>query len=351
MSGSPGAPGVSTRPAPEPPSSLHFAATADGWQLGLRRYHGGDALLPVVLCPGYGCSGIFLDFDDRHSLARHLARRGFDAWVLDLRGRGESHPANGAARMTWTFDDFVRHDLPAAIAAVRAATSRSQVAWIGHSMGGSVLYAFVGTTPLGRESIAAAVTIGSPVLFPATAWRLLRRLGVLLLRLPFPATLPQREMVSLLWTAFGMTGLVRVGMNPRNVDVRFAGRALRRSLHNVSMAKLRQLATWSAEQVFCSADGTVDYRAALRNFEMPLLAIAGSGDRLASPETVHIAIDETASADKRFLELGSRRGHSADYGHVDLILGRQAPDEVFPQVADWLEERIAPVESVRRGRR
>lgn len=323
------------------PSTVAFAATADGWEVALRRYHGGDRWLPIILCPGYGCSSLFLDYDDRFSLARYLARRHFDAWVLDLRGRGESRPIPSAAarRWSWTFDDFVRHDLPAAIEAVRAHTRREKVAWIGHSMGGSALYAFVGTTPIGRETIAAAVTIASPVLFPRTAWRLAQRVGPMLLNLPFLQTVPQRVLVGMLWETIGRTGIIRLGMNPLNIDRRLAGRALRRSLHNVSAAKLRQLATWSTRQVFCSADSTVDYRAELRHFAAPILVAAGADDHLASPESVHLAIEEISSADKTWVEFGEASGHSADYGHVDLILGRRAPEEVFPRVGDWLAER------------
>ncbi len=296
----------------------------------------------MILCPGYGCSGVFLDFDDRHSLARYLARRGMDAWVLDLRGRGESRPVARPEnqRSHWTFDDLVRYDVPAAIETVRSRTGRSQVAWIGHSLGGLAVYAFVGTTPIGREAVAAVVTLASPVLFPASAWRLFRRLGITLLSLPLPGTVPQREVVSFLWKAFELTGLIRVGMNPSNLDPHLAGRALRRSLHNVSLAKLRQLATWSSEQVFCSADRAVDYREGLRRFEVPILVAAGSDDHLAGLENVHLAMEEIASTDKTFVEFGEAQGHRANYGHVDLILGRHAPEEVFSRIATWLEQRL-----------
>ncbi|MGH7858496.1 MAG: alpha/beta fold hydrolase, partial [Candidatus Binatia bacterium] len=230
----------------------------------------------------------------------------------------------------------------AAIERVRSETRRQRVLWIGHSMGGVALYAFVGTTPIGREAVAAAVTVASPILFPATAWRLFRRLGQLLIRLPFAQTVPQREMVAFFWNAMGLTGLLRLGMNPQNIDRHLAGRALRKALHNVSLAKLRQLATWSAEQVFCSVDQAIDYRAGLSRFTIPVLIAAGRDDRLASPASVHIAVEEIASSDKTFVEFGEESGHSADYGHIDLILGRHAHEEVFPRIGDWLEERSTP---------
>jgi pimeloyl-ACP methyl ester carboxylesterase len=326
----------SARPSP---ASIHHARTVDGWEIALHRHRGEGDKLPVILCPGYGCSAFFLDYDDRYSLARFLARCGHDVWVLDLRGRGASRTVAPAdpRRWTWTFDDFVRYDVPAAIALVRAETGRRRVGWVGHSMGGSALYAFAGSSPLGREAVAAVVTIASPVLFPPTAWKPIERIGRWLLHLPLPRTVPQRELVSLLWDAIGLTGWIRVGMNPHNIDRRLAGRALRRSLHNVSLAKLRQLAVWSADQVFRSADGSVDYRSALRHFDLPLLILAGTDDRLASPASVRLALNEVSSSDKTYVEVGERSGFSADYGHIDLVLGRHAPDEVFPRIGSWLD--------------
>ena len=323
---------------------MHSARTADGWQLGLRRYRPPGEAFPVVLCPGYGCSGLFLDYDERHSLARHLAGRGFDVWVVDLRGRGASRalPEARARRWSWTFDDFVRYDLPAVVTTVRETAGRKQMAWVGHSMGGAAFYAFAGTSALGRESIAAAVTVASPVLLPTAAGRWFQRLGRFLLHLPFvPSTVPQRRLIPGLWSAVGVAGLLRIGMNPANLDLRVARRAIGRSIHDVSLAKLRQLATWSAEQVFRSVDGSIDYRAGLSRIATPLLAVAGADDRMAAPWSVHLAVEEVDSEDRTYLELGEASGCEADYGHVDLILGHRAPREVFTRIGDWLEARLA----------
>src|SRR5579885_782730 len=113
--------------SPTDADEVHFARTADGWRLALHRHRPrrGGSGLPVILCPGYGCNRHFIDYDERYSLARFLAARGFDAWVLELRGRGLSHPMPGCARpWRWTFDDLARVDGPAAIARVAEATRR-----------------------------------------------------------------------------------------------------------------------------------------------------------------------------------------------------------------------------------
>jgi predicted alpha/beta hydrolase len=320
---------------------IHFASTPDGWRLALHRHRPlvEGAGKPVLLCAGYGCNRHFLDYDERYSLARFLARHGFDAWVVELRGRGLSHPTHTCARPgAWTFDDLATVDVPAAIDYVVAATGR-RVGWIGHSMGGMVLYAALGCRPRVAEQVAAGITIASPVVFPSVSSSLLARIGPLLLGVPFGDTVPQRWALGALWHLVGRSQTIEIGMNPANVDHREVGRALRRSLSDVSRLKLRQLARWAVGGEFTSADGSVDYRAALARIRTPLLLVAGTMDRLATPVAVQRALEYLPPQCASYAEFGRPTGHAVDYGHVDLILGRAAIDEVFPALAGWLGAR------------
>ncbi len=323
---------------------VEFARTADDWDLALHHYAGPRVEAPpVVLCPGYACNRYFLDYDDRYSLARFLARRGFDAWVLELRGHGYSEPARTGRRQGWTFDDVVRFDVPAAVAYVRARSAGRRPVWIGHSMGGMVMYAALGQNPLVQESIAGLVTLASPVGFPAVDSLLMRGLGTLFLALPLPDRLPQRGALVALWSMIGWAapGAMEVGMNPENIDRQAFGRALRRSICNVPRSMVRQLAEWSLSGEFRSCNRSVDYRANLSRITTPLLVIAGAADRLASPAMVRPAHERVGSARKEYREFAVHCGDSADYGHVDLIFGRRAPEEVFPVVSAWIENELS----------
>lgn len=321
---------------------VEFARTADDWDLALHRYSSArDDLPPVILCAGYACNRHFLDFDDRYSLARFLAWRGFDTWVLELRGRGHSESASGSPRSRgWTFDDLVRFDVPAAIAYVRARCARPPV-WIGHSMGGMVIYAALGEDTALAESLAGFVALASPVAFPPIASSMAQWLGQFLLFLPFPAHLPQQNILIALWSLVGRSPrTAQVGMNPSNLDRAAFGRALRQFICNVPRRKLQQLVGWSLTGTFQSADGCVDYRANLSRIVTPALIIGGAADQLASPEVVGLAYDRIGSGHKRYREFRAGEGASADYGHVDLIFGLHAPDEVFPAISTWIETEL-----------
>jgi predicted alpha/beta hydrolase len=320
---------------------VHFPRTRDGWRLALHRYRprSGDSRSPVVLCGGYACNRHFLDYDEEYSLARFLARQGFDAWVLELRGRGMASPASGTtASRSWTFDDLAALDVPAAIDHVADSTGRA-VTWLGHSMGGMLLYAYAGSIAPRAARLKAGITIAAPVVFPQATSALVAQLGQLLLRVPFSDTIHQRPVLALLWGVLGHSSALSIGMNPGNIDRQTVGRALRLALENVPRVKLQQLARWASEGAFCSADGRTDYRATIAGIRMPMLVIAGAADRLATPEAVGRAIEHLSRADTTYVELGRAHGLAADYGHVDVVLGRRAPAEVFPLIARWLEEQ------------
>jgi predicted alpha/beta hydrolase len=329
------------RPAAGAPE-LHFAHTDDGWRLALHRYRqrGAFAALPVILCGGYACNRYFLDYDEDYSLARFLARAGFDAWVLELRGRGLSRAPNVPRPPVWTFDDLVTLDVPAAVGYVAQATSQD-VTWVGHSMGGMVLYAYLGGCAGRAQAVRGGVTIAAPVAVPSPGPALLRRLGTLLLRLPLGDVVRQRRALEVICGLVGILApsLLGIAANPANIDRHTLRRALRRCIGDVPRVKLQQLARWALRGEFSSADGAVDYRAALGRVRTPLLLIAGSRDRLAAPAAVRRTLDYLPPAAAHYLEFGRAHGHSIDYGHVDLILGRAAPAEVFPAVARWLAER------------
>ena len=72
----------------------HAARTADGWNLALYRYRPRGAPRPLPVLCGHGMAGTHLIYDlhSDYSLARYLAGQGFDTWLVDLRGRGDSWP-------------------------------------------------------------------------------------------------------------------------------------------------------------------------------------------------------------------------------------------------------------------
>ncbi len=321
---------------------VHFVATEDGWKLALHRYSPktpGSRAYPVILCHGLGANRYNFDLGPRASLARFLQSEGYDVWILELRGRGHSARPRlftRYRRSLWGFDDYVRKDMPAAIGYVRTITGSAKVHWIGHSMGGFALYAYL--QGQGAHEVASGVAIGSPGFFrPPDAFpsllRVMRILGVFpRLHVEFLSS----GIAPLLGT--GKAPLTRIAVNPDNVDRTILTRAICYLVSDIHKGELNQIRGWMEKGDFATSDGTYSYQANYTCIRNPLLLIAGAADRLANVQSILFVYERVASSMKRLLILGRASGYSNDYGHGDLLIGKACREEVYPLIAQWLEE-------------
>jgi predicted alpha/beta hydrolase len=316
----------------------HRARTADGWNLSLFRYRPAGAGRPLPVLCGHGMAGTHLIFDlhPDYSLARYLAAQGFDTWLVDLRGRGDSWPDGGpAARLQWSFDDFAARDLPAAVAQVRALTGRDEVLWIGMEMSGQALYA---AAVLGTAAhVRGAVTCGSPVTTPpsalvpgVTSAPRARRNG----RVPFRAGARLAGPV----LAYGGARVLESSFRRCNSDPLLVARYFRNGIPDEATALVDQFAQWIRAAVMAAADGSIVYSARLAEVRLPLLLLAAARDLQRPPAAVRAAYEALGSADKTFVQAGVAGGFRVDYGHDDLLAGLAAPAEIFPLIAGWLAE-------------
>ncbi len=320
---------------PWTPDDVYRVPTLDGARIALGRYHPrGERRFatPVILCHGLGANRFDLDFDEKYSLARFLARRGFETWVLELRGRGMA-----GKPLHSTFDDQARDDVGTALRTVLSANAAKDVLWVGHSKGGLVAYAHLGRLP--AAPIRAVVSMGTPLTFDA-------QVGVKhFLRVVAPAL--KLNVIPMRWA----TGLIApMGLPPWPLGPYLANaenmepRVIRQAIANVSSDLLggvaRQFSRWISIGRLDGEDG-FDYRAALKNVRTPVLLMAGIKDMLAPPSTVTPTM-QLLGGPVEYQLLARSEGFSADYGHGDLTLGRNAPSEVFPRVAEFLERHAEP---------
>ncbi len=323
---------------PDASDEIHFVKTDDGARLALYRYRArGETRRnePVFFCHGLGASKHNFDFDDTYSWARSFAKAGYDAWVVDLRGAGMSTPPG---KWDWSFDDYARHDVSACIQHIRSVCQSAKVHWIGHSMGGMLLYAYLGS--IHPEWVRSGVTMGSPV-------RFFERRGVSgLLKtvwlLDYVKIVPIRAFIHMAIPILGWVrnhSATKAQMNPANVDVNFIKRVAYNAVHHLPYSLLKQFSDWAANDCFRSLDKKVDYQAAVSKIDVPVLVMAGAGDRLVVAENVKKAYEMLPENGKnRYMEMGRSSGCREDYGHIDLVFGRNANEEVLPIVLEWVNE-------------
>lgn len=329
-----------------PQTSIHgeisHPVTRDGWPLTLERFapaHGTTPRpRPVILCHGLFSNRRFFEIEGDASLPIVLSRAGFDVWLVDLRGRPDAGEPAGRTAYDYDFDDFVRYDADTILTQVLAATHARDAAWIGHSLGGMIGYARAGAFHDAR--IGALVTVGSPVLFaPAsrtTARAILARDALWFL-----------PMLPIAWVSSFEADLGATWLEPRELaDTLFSpsdpvspstySLLEKVAVNDGAKREVRQLVLSVRRGELVSADGTVSYAAQLGDIEVPALVMVGRADEIADPSVGRAAFERLGSKDKELVVAGRLEGFSADYGHLDLLIGAAARRDVFPRIVAWL---------------
>ncbi|MBN94770.1 MAG: hypothetical protein CL928_11980, partial [Deltaproteobacteria bacterium] len=339
--------GCAATPVRDPSALPDFAvqlATEDGW--GLSLFHlppnpamAGEAHYGTPLLLAHGTAVNRMNFMlEGSSLAAYLAEAGFDVWLPELRGdRSSTAPSPQVWRRgDWTVDEMIDHDIPAVLDHILAHTGRSQVYWVGHSLGGILGYA---TLQGPRASqVAGLVAFGSPggYTHPNRAALQTQALRLLLPRLGQVPTRPLAKLVKPFVHLAPDSPLLHLVYNLDNSDPEHLSQFIRPAMENIGTGVVKQYALWVEGGDLRSVDGQRDYTAGLAKVVAPVLLFAGRVDHIVPPWTVKVAYDRIASEDKTFVMLGKGWGTRHEYGHGDLVVGRFARLEVFPRVRDWL---------------
>ena len=345
------APSVDLRPCDE-----GFAATKDGWMLGIRRVrpsHPDPGKLPIVLCHGLGLNGTFWTITDDH-LPGQLAAKGYEVFIVDMRGSGASHrvglpgkinkilrqtPIREVGGRRWNVDDEAKYDVPAILDYVRQETGSARINWVGHSLGGMMMFPFLEFSPE-ADRIANFVDMGGVAMVVDTPdIREMRNAskGLRVLSLGLSSGRLGRPMM---YHRFpGLEQIDRFYYTASNVDERTISRFYGYTLEDPGAGALKQLDPYLFAGHMLSADRSIDYAASLDRVTTPILMVAGEGDIMADVPSTVLTFNGLGSADKTILKFGRLDGHQADYGHCDLVWSRNAPSEVFPPVIDWLDRR------------
>jgi len=335
--------------------------TKDGWALAIRRFRAetlDPTKAPVILCHGLNCNDRFWDVARGTSFAQYLAARGYDVWVPALRGAGSSTkpgivvvrrlirpvfpelPKQISFRMidpralNWTMDSYVKQDVPAILKAVRKETGAHSVHWVGHSMGGMIILAYVEL--YGDDGLATITALGSPMTIPQPPNNFLAafkqnkelyKLATLVVNASVPASLHVIDERS------GMAGAL---YNPQNMSSSVTREFFTRGVEDIPIGVLDQLVGAVQTGEVRSADGKVNYAKLLDRVTVPSFIAGGMVDHVAPPESVRFVYNHIGSQDKRFHIFAVVNNDAVDYGHLDLVLGRHAPSDVYPAVEGWL---------------
>lgn len=279
--------------------------SADGVRLALHRIEpdGGRAAgAPLLLVAGTFNGRHFWSPRGEDGFGHFLAARRHDVWLLDPRGHGAS-----ARPPRWRLTDWIESDAPAAANAVLEFTGAESLGWVGHSAGGVVGAAFAASHHPAAQRLDRLVLLGTPG--------------------PGKVGGRRRWFARLIHTI----ALLRRGSLMQ-------GERLRLGPEAESAYLVEEWMRWNLSGAWLDLEGA-DYLRRLPQVRLPVLAVAGSADALLAPESaVRDLLERFGSPRKALLVAGREAGMSRDYNHGSLVVAREAREEVWPRIAEWLQQ-------------
>lgn len=324
-----------------PHPTTHIISTEDGWKIALHRYpRPRSQRSPVLLVHGLASNRHNMDFPEKEkSLAQYLWKKGWDTWIVELRGAGKSAKPKPWQWLNqrWNFDHYVLQDLPAAVRFILQSSKRPRLHWVGHSMGGFLVYPFVKTQS--ADLIHSVLTVGSPMGTDVKPgyFKWTHHIDPVFKVIPF---IPYRAAAKLVgaYAEWAFKSDKSILFVRENMSLQTLKLGTKVAIDDVSAGVIVQIHQWLREKSFKSWDGKINYTIDLKKFKLPLLILTGNRDPFTPFGIIRKTFQKIGSAKKRWIMFGRKHGHRTDYGHVDLIIGNHAPREVFPKIAEWLEE-------------
>ena len=318
--------------------------TEDGWGLSMRRIapEGPARGRPILLVPGLASGDVSLVLEKDHSLAWWLAAHGREVWTVALRGTGDSDRMSLSAgrRPGYGFDTLWQEDFRAALRTVRQRTGVEEVDVVAYSLGALLLYAYLAED---GDGIGAAVAMAGPTRMDKSEAWLKAIAGVGGRWVSREDTLDMGSLSSLtapVQAYLRGNPVERIALDPRNTPRERWKLFAERVFGELSGGVAKDLSRMVETGRFGSSDGSRDYRKGLGDVRVPVLVMAGEGDLVAPVSAVrdgYLAL----GGPKAWRLLGTTEGLTADYGHVDVVIGERAPYEVWAPLLEFLDRAAA----------
>ncbi len=320
-----------------PVDEVHHVPAGGGWEVALHRVKpaAGTARRPrpVILAHGIAMCRRCWHLTEELSLARYLSRRGHDVWIVEYRGYAASRHRGEGKPWDFAIDQHILEDAPALIGHVLEKTAAERVDWVGHSMGGIILYGYA--QAFGTERLGRVVTVGSPVRMGRVASHLRIGLARRLLRPGRRFPLYTLARIGLPLCVFLKRWTQKPFYNPRLVRDAEIAQLFTHGVQDLSCRALRQFARWQATGTMALEDGSARIEDAPTAIDVPFLLLAGA-PRAAVP-----AFDLAVAEEKVCRVFGGPGDPAPPLGHLDIIASASARQWVFPVIGDWLIRETA----------
>lgn len=292
------------------------------------------AATPVLFVPYLGISRTFVfDLQPGASYVEFMTAQGFDFYLLDW---GDLGPED----REFSMEDAIMDVLPAFVRRVQRHSGAPLIDLFGYCMGVPISMSFMGTHP--DAPVRTLVMMVGPIDFTEggafALWNAKENFPVDKLidtfdnapleyvQLGFKMLQPMNDAgsaVNLWWNLW----------NEKYVDGYRAMNRWSNEWVGFPGEFFRQWITWFYQEnrLFNKTLILRGQRVDLAAVQQPILVAAARQDKIAPPASCKALIDIVGSTDKEYVELPG--------GHISLIAGRQAHQNLWPKVVAWLKAR------------
>ena len=245
--------------------------------------------------------GTFSDKRVCLGIAHYFAKKGYTCWIMEWR----SHGASSVVKEKFNFETVALEDFPIVFEFLFYNEKIKHLNCITHSGGGLCLSMFLINFQQYISKINKTTFFGC------------QATGAALTRINYGR----------IWFGKIMSGLIgslpadKIGMP-----------------HGETHYLMNQWYNWNLSKTF-SGKNHPDYFDSLPLIDIPIFAISGKGDTfIAPPKGCQLFLNAFQNPKNQFLLCGKETGFKEDYNHSRVLRSRNAAEEIYPLVLEWMKE-------------
>lgn len=261
------------------------------------------------------------------SMSAWLAQQGYDVYNLELRGHGRSRTEG--QMVTGGFQDYI-DDL------ITTANALPPAYWIGHSLGGAVIYGAAATMRplrcLGVIGMGGVFHFASNNIAMKTLCSVTRRVSSFpLIQQASLKTKLSGSFFNRLFTFTNNIGYILPvsGWWPDTVEEELVHERLQQGFDWLSVPIWKEMCFIAKNQRFI-------YEEEWMKTDIPVLVLLGDKDHFLWPRDGAPAYHLSPSKHRKMVVFDNFH-HQHHWGHLDIVLGKDAPEYVWPTISDWMD--------------
>ena len=278
-------------------------------QLHLRHIWQKNSGIPVLMLHGTIENGKIFYTQSGKGLACYLARQGFDVYVADFRGKGESSPPIKDNHRHGQHE-LINRDIPMFIDAI-AKKTQQKMHVICHSWGG-VLFS------------------SSLVKFPALCDHVMSNVCFGTKRSILTKSLKKRWLINFLWARI----VAKLAKHKGYINAK----KLNFGADSETYSFIRESMIWMNPGKWQDPLDNFKYYQYVNSIKWPITwhLTGAKDDILGNRADIAVFIAETTNNQAKMTVLSKSSGALMDYDHIDILTAPCAVDDHFPDIAQWL---------------